>query len=93
MNISPGARVLIPAEERVIQNAEPCDAGGQQLKYIGISELVRHRDAVFLTAIDVVTLPAAPSNSSSKTSPPFTLVDRESEYRVACGHFERRAKS
>lgn len=51
---APGARVLIRDEEWIVRNVEQCDLGGHQLECIGVSETVRHRDGVFLTAIDVV---------------------------------------
>lgn len=51
---APGARVLIRNEEWIVRNVELCDVGGHQLACIGVSETVRHRDAIFLTAIDAV---------------------------------------
>jgi len=51
---APGARVLIRNEEWIVRNVEQCDMGGHQLECIGVSETVRHRDAIFLTAIDTV---------------------------------------
>ncbi len=56
MNYAPGARLLIRDEEWVVRSIEPCDVGGHQLSCIGISETVRHRDAIFLTEIDAVTV-------------------------------------
>lgn len=51
---APGARVLIRNEEWIVRNVEQCDMGGHQLECLGVSETVRHRDAIFLTAIDAV---------------------------------------
>lgn len=51
---APGARVLIRNEEWIIRNVEQCDMGGHQLECLGVSELVRHREAIFLTQIDAV---------------------------------------
>lgn len=51
---APGARVLIRNEEWIVRNIEQCDMGGHQLECLGVSETVRHRDAIFLTAIDDV---------------------------------------
>jgi len=51
---APGARVLIRSEEWIVRNVEQCDMGGHQLECLGVSELVRHREAIFLTQIDAV---------------------------------------
>lgn len=53
---APGARALIRDEEWVIQNADACELGGWQLSCIGVSETVRNRHALFLSALDDVTL-------------------------------------
>ena len=55
-SIAPGARALIRDEEWIVRNVDQCDVGGYQLECIGVSETVRHRDAIFLTAIDSVTV-------------------------------------
>ncbi len=52
----PGSRVLIRNEEWIVRNVEQCDVGGHQLECIGVSETVRHRDAVFFTEIDTVRI-------------------------------------
>lgn len=54
--IAPGARALIRDEEWIVRVADLCDVGGYQLDCIGVSETVRHRDAIFLTEIDTVTV-------------------------------------
>jgi superfamily II DNA or RNA helicase len=54
--VAPGARVLIRDEEWIVRSADLCDVGGYQLDCIGVSETVRHRDAIFLTEIDEVTV-------------------------------------
>jgi len=56
MTPAPGARVLIRSEEWIVRNVEQCDMGGYQLECLGVSETVRHRDAIFLTSIDSVKL-------------------------------------
>lgn len=53
---APGARVLIRNEEWIVRNVDQCDVGGYQIECIGVSETVRHRDAIFLTAIDDVKI-------------------------------------
>src|SRR4051812_15287776 len=54
--IAPGARVLIRNEEWLVRTADPCDVGGYQLDCMGVSETVRHREGIFLTEIDSVTV-------------------------------------
>ena len=52
IDIAPGARVQIRDEEWLVRTADLCDMGGYQLQCLGISETVRNREAIFLTAID-----------------------------------------
>jgi superfamily II DNA or RNA helicase len=54
IDIAPGALVLIRDEEWLVRTADPCDVGGYALACIGMSETVRHREGIFLTAIDSV---------------------------------------
>lgn len=51
---APGARVLIRDEEWLVRGANQCDLGGYELECLGVSETVRHREALFLTEIDTV---------------------------------------
>ena len=51
---APGARVLIRDEEWLVRGANQCDLGGYELECLGVSETVRHREALFLTEIDEV---------------------------------------
>ena len=51
---APGARVLIRDEEWLVRGANLCDLGGYELECLGVSETVRHREALFLTEIDDV---------------------------------------
>ena len=51
---APGARVLIRDEEWLVRGATLCDLGGYELECLGVSETVRHREALFLTEIDEV---------------------------------------
>jgi len=53
---APGSRALIRDEEWLVQHADQCAQGGWQLSCIGVSETVRNRHALFLTALDDVTL-------------------------------------
>ena len=52
ITFAPGARVLIRDAEWVVRSVDPSAAGGQQLLCVGVSELVREREAIFLTAIE-----------------------------------------
>lgn len=70
--VAPGARVLIRDEEWIVRSADLCDVGGYQLDCIGVSETVRHRDAIFLTEIDTVTvLDPKETQLVTDTSPRF----------------------
>lgn len=70
--ITPGARVLIRDEEWIVRSVDLCDVGGHQLDCIGVSETVRHRDAIFLTAIDdVVVLDPKDTELIADTSPRY----------------------
>ncbi len=53
---APGSRALIRDEEWLIQHADPCEQGGWQLSCIGVSETVRKQHALFLSALESVTL-------------------------------------
>ena len=53
---APGARVLIRDEEWLVRGANQCDLGGHELECLGVSETVRHREALFLTEIDKVQI-------------------------------------
>ena len=53
---APGSRALIRDEEWLVQHADQCAQGGWQLSCIGVSETVRNGHALFLTALDDVTM-------------------------------------
>lgn len=70
--VAPGARVLIRDEEWIVRSSDLCDVGGYQLDCIGVSETVRFRDAIFLTAIDeVVVLDPKDTLLVADTSPKY----------------------
>lgn len=46
ITFAPGARVLIRDAEWVVRSVDPSAAGGQQLLCVGVSELVREREAI-----------------------------------------------
>ncbi|MCP4687556.1 MAG: ATP-dependent helicase, partial [Desulfobacterales bacterium] len=49
---APGARVEARDAEWLVRSVDRTVTGGQRLNVIGISELVRDKEAVFLTEID-----------------------------------------
>jgi superfamily II DNA/RNA helicase len=49
---APGARVLIRDAEWLVRRVDRTSTGGQALRVIGISELVRNKEAMFLSEID-----------------------------------------
>lgn len=67
--LAPGARVEARDEEWVVRSVRPASHGGQAVHVTGISELVRGREAIFLTALDDVD-PLLPQETQ--------LVDDES---------------
>ena len=53
--LAPGARVLVRDEEWIVRRAEKATPGGNAVHVTGLSELVRGRDAIFLTDLDEVS--------------------------------------
>jgi superfamily II DNA or RNA helicase len=53
---APGARVQIRDEEWIVRSAAATETGGQAVKVVGTSELVRNKQAIFLTDLDDVVL-------------------------------------
>ncbi len=51
---APGARVEIRDEEWIVRSVKPATFGGQAVHVVGMSELVRNKDAIFLTELDSV---------------------------------------
>ncbi len=49
---APGARVVVRDAEWVVRRVDPSSDGGYQLVCDGVSELVREREAVFLTTLE-----------------------------------------
>lgn len=54
--LAPGARVQVRDEEWVVRSVKPEASGGQAVQLTGVSELVRGREATFLTALDEITV-------------------------------------
>lgn len=52
---APGARLLIRDEEWLVKTALPTNTGGTAVRVVGLSELVRNHEAIFLTELDKIT--------------------------------------
>ncbi len=50
--IAPGMRIELRNEEWLVRRVDATQSGGQQLTCIGLSELVRDKEALFLTELD-----------------------------------------
>ena len=50
--IAPGMRIELRNEEWLVRRVDATHSGGQQLTCIGLSELVRDKEALFLTELD-----------------------------------------
>ncbi len=91
--LAPGARVVIRDAEWVIRRVDPAPAGGYQLVCDGVSELVRQREAIFLTALepDIQVLDPAETRLVPDSSPAFadSRLYLESQLRQAVPNDER----
>ena len=54
LTFAPGARVEIRDEEWMVRSVKGATFGGRALHVVGVSELVRGKDAIFLTELDEV---------------------------------------
>ena len=83
----PGTRIVVRDAEWVVRRIDPMPDGGSQLTCTGVSELVREREAVFLTRLEnqIKVLDPATTNLVPDTSPLFTrsLLYMESLLRRA----------
>jgi len=71
-SFAPGARLLIRDEEWVVKTVLPTNTGGKAVRVVGISELVRNHEAVFLTELDkVVELKPEETQLVPDTSPQY----------------------
>ena len=90
---APGARVVIRDAEWVIRRADRLPDGGYQLVCDGISELVREREAIFLTTLepDIQVLDPAETRLVPDPSPGFadSRLYLESQLRQAVPNDER----
>ena len=91
--LSPGARVVIRDAEWVIRRADRSPDGGYQLVCDGVSELVREREAIFLTKLeqDIQVLNPAETRLVPDPSPGFadSRLYLESQLRQAVPNDER----
>lgn len=51
---APGSRLLVRDEEWLVKSALPVNTGGTAVRVVGLSELVRNQEAVFLTKLDKI---------------------------------------
>lgn len=72
--LAPGARVLIRDAEWIVKRKDRTSTGGYSLHVVGVSEIVRHREARFLTEIEgkgITVLDPADTELIVDTSPQF----------------------
>ena len=90
---APGARVVIRDAEWVVRRADRAPDGGYQLVCDGVSELVREREAIFLTTLepDIQVLDPADTRLVPDASPGFadSLLYLESQLRQAVPNDDR----
>lgn len=74
LSYAPGARVVIRDEEWLIRRVDPSTDGGWLLTCDGVSELVRGRDALFLTELEdqIEVLDPAETRLVADDSPTYT---------------------
>lgn len=59
----PGSRVRVRGEEWAVQKCLPLSMGGYAVHVQGVSELVRHHQAIFVTTIDTDIEPLRPEDT------------------------------
>lgn len=72
--LAPGARVLIRDAEWIVKSRERTPTGGHSLRVVGVSEIVRHKEARFLTEIEgksIKVLDPAETGLLNDLSPQF----------------------
>ena len=72
--IAPGARVLIRDAEWIVKRVDRTGTGGQSIQVVGVSEIVRHKEARFLSEIEgksITVLDPAETELVADTSPQF----------------------
>ena len=85
LSYAPGSRVVIRDEEWLVRRVDPSSDGGHLLNCDGVSELVRGRNALFLTELegDIVVLDPAKTELVADTSSHFnsTFLYLEAQLR------------
>ena len=78
---APGARVVVRDAEWLVRKVDRTSTGGQSLNVIGISELVKDKEAIFLTEIDknIEVLDPAETN---------LVPDKSSSYQASLLYME-----
>lgn len=93
LSFAPGARVVIRDEEWLVRRVDPSTDGGWLLTCDGISELVRGREALFLTELEgpIEVLDPAQTKLVADTSPTYnaTMLYLESMRRRSIANDER----
>ncbi len=93
MIFAPGSRVVIRDEEWLIRRVDPSTDGGWLVTCDGVSELVRGRDALFLTELEdqIEVLDPAQTRLVAGDSPTYTasLLSLESARRRSVTNDER----
>lgn len=83
--VAPGARVVIRDAEWLVRRVDTTSTGGQSIHAVGLSELVKDREAVFLAELerDIAVLDPADTTLVQDASPHFrnTLLCIESLLR------------
>lgn len=71
--VAPGARVVIRDAEWLVRKVDTTSSGGYAIHAIGISEPVKERDAIFLTALErnITVMDPAQTKLIPDTSPHF----------------------
>jgi len=55
--LAPGARVVVRDAEWLVRKVDRTSTGGQKLTVVGISELVKNKEAIFLTEVEELAKP------------------------------------
>ena len=84
-NLAPGARVVVRDEEWLVRRVEALPHEGYSVHVTGLSELVRHHNAIFLTTLDDVAEMRPEETRPITEGSVWTFnVAPDSGYGVAC---------
>lgn len=79
--LAPGARVIIRDAEWLVRGVDRTSTGGQALSVVGISEIVRDKEAIFLTEIEKSVEILDPANTK-------LIQDKSSAYQASILYIE-----